>query len=124
MVVEKITASKISLDSILNPLHNKDMRITNECHSDDLKSESYMSIVTMSCVLDQTDQMSDGEQSSTCSQMLDGMTTQPQSTPALDMTTTSKHTCIEIDLPLNVSASYRNDFVTAPVYFEFPQCKK
>ena len=61
----------------------------------DLETESCMSDET--CALEPTDQVSDGEQSSTCSQVLDGSTTEPHSTMTIDMTATNKHKSIATD---------------------------
>lgn len=115
----------MTLDSILNSLHNKDMHISSESNSGDLETESYIRYVTISCALEQTDQVSNGEESYTCSQVLGGMNAEPQNTITVDTTTTNKH---KLDHQLlSVSASFHphmNDSsITTPVYFEFPQCE-
>ena len=52
--------------------------------------------------------MSDGEQSSTCSQVLDRTTSEPQSTIIVDVTTTNKHKHRAIDhQQISVTASYQ-----------------
>ena len=82
------------------------MHITNESNSGvkNLETESCTSDVT--CALEQTGLRGDGEQSSTCSQVLDGTTAELQSTIVVDMTTT-KHKCIAIDQQTSISASYQ-----------------
>jgi hypothetical protein len=104
------------MDSILNSLHK----------SDDLETESYMSEVTMSYALGQTDLIGDGEQSCTCSQVLGEMTAEPQSIIATDKTTTYDyklgHQAFSVP---ELYQPHQNDVsITTAVYFEFPQHKK
>ena len=111
----------MSLDSRLNSLHNKDMHITSESISGDLETESYISDVTISFALEQTDQITNGEESCTCSQVLCGTNAELQNTITADTTTTNKHNQLS-SVPASFHPHLNADTsITTPVYFEFPQ---
>ena len=116
----------MSLNSMLNSLHNKDVHnnITSESISGNLETKSYISDITISFnALEQTDQITNGEESFTCSQVLCGTNAEPQNTITEDMTTTNKHNQLS-SVPAYFHPHLNDTSITTPVYFEFPQCEK
>ena len=116
----------MSLNSMLNSLHYKDVHnnITSESISGNLETKSYISDITISFnALEQTDQITNGEESCTCSQVLCGTNAEPQNTIIEDMTTTNKHNQLS-RVPASFHPHLNDTSITTPVYFEFPQCEK
>ena len=82
------------------------MHAINESNSNQ-ETESCLSSVT--CELEEVNNlMSEGEQSSICSQVLDGTTIEPQSTMTVDVTTKNKHKSnTTYCQPMHISTSYQ-----------------